>query len=379
MRVLFYTASFTERRGGVEKRFCVLANELAERGAEVRVLAARDRASPRPKFPLHPSVQVHFAKVEKESVRALLEEFAPDVLITVNGRKTSHLLDQLAGLGTRVIVTEQQNPADMARIMGSERARLANLARADRIHVLLPSYKASLPPELSARCTVIPNQCTVPGERADASGAGLAAGTAKRIIYIARLDRHHKRQQVLIEAFGRVRKRFEDWELWLWGDPADFWTRVHLRSLVWLRGLSGKVFLPGPTDDVTREYLKSQLLVFPAAFEGFPQSLLQGMSCGLPCIGFAGCAGVNELIADSVTGLLAPGSGDAGALAEKMAVLMANPGLRAQYGAAGREVASDYTYQRFLDGWLDLVNGLTDHAGQNDDGSAGAAAAPQNL
>jgi glycosyltransferase involved in cell wall biosynthesis len=358
MRVLFYTPSFTERRAGVEMRYCLLANELIARGASVRFLTARDRRNPRPKFPLHESAQVHFAKVETESVQPLLDEFRPEIVITVNGRKTSHLLAQLAVLRPHVIVTEQLNPRDMSRIMGSEHERLENLRRADRIHVLLPSYRQTLPSELQARCIVIPNQCSVPADGADSLGRRLAEGHRKRIVYVARLDRRQKRQQILVEAFARLRGRFPDWELWLWGDRHDWRTLAYFHGLIRLRHVSSRTFMPGSTDSVVQEYLRSQLLVFPSAFEGFPQALLQGMACGLACVGFAGCEGVNELIVDEVTGLLAPGTDDPDALALKMASLMSDDDLRERYGLAGREMAKQYTFAKFMAGWLELVDGV---------------------
>ncbi len=358
MRVLIYTPSFTERRAGVEMRYCLLANALVERGASVRFLTARDRRSPRPRFPLHESAQVHFAKVEKESVRPLLEEFRPEIVITVNGRKTAHLLEQVENLSPHVLITEQLNPRDMSRMVGSEHARLANLRRADRIHVLLPSYRQALPTDLQARCHVIPNQCSVPPDTADNSGRHLAEGRRKRIVYVARLDRRQKQQQILIEAFARLRRKFPDWELWLWGDHHDLRTLVYFYGLVRLRRVSKQTFMPGPTDSVVKEFLQSQMLVFPSAYEGFPQALLQGMACGLPCVGFAGCEGVNELIVDEVTGLLAPGTDDPDALAQEMAALMSDADLRERYGLAGREMARHYTFERFMDGWLGLVEGL---------------------
>jgi glycosyltransferase involved in cell wall biosynthesis len=358
MRVLFYTPNFTERRGGVEKRFCLVANELAQRGVEVRVLTARERNNPRPKFPLHHSVSVHFAKVEKESVRPLLEEFRPDIVITVNGQKTSSLLSQLANVDAHIIVTEQLSPGDMSRMVGSGELRLENLARADAIHLLLPSYATALPPALAGRCRVIPNQCEVPAERADCVGPAPNQGQRRRIVYVARLDRRQKRQQILVEAFAKLRERFPEWDLWLWGDHHDLRTSLYFRFLVRRRGVAGRVFMPGPTDDVMSQLLKSQLLVFPSGYEGFPSALLQGMACGLPCIGFASCAGVNELIVHRVTGLLVPGSDDPDALAEAMNLLMSSPGLREAYGLAGRESAGSYGYERFRDGWLELVEGV---------------------
>lgn len=354
MRVLLYTTSFTERRGGVEKRYCLVANELVSRGHSVRVLCARDNSVPRPRFPLDPAVEVHFAKVERESIAPLLREFRPEAVIATSGRKTEALLGQLAGSGARIVITEQQPPEVTARQAGSPAGRERILQRADCIHLLMPSFAATVPEILRSRVVVIPNHCDLPEVAAEPSGCASPDGRL-RVAYLGRLDLRQKRPQLLISAFGQMSRRHPDWDLWMWGEPHDRRTALRLHAQVLLSGLRNRVYLAGPTDNVAGSLANCHLYVMPSSYESFGQSLIQAMAAGLPCVGFAGCPAVNELIVDGTTGVLVPGDGDAAALAGALDQLMGDSALRVRLGTGARAAAQTYTYQRFIHGWMSAL------------------------
>jgi glycosyltransferase involved in cell wall biosynthesis len=79
--------------------------------------------------------------------------------------------------------------------------------------------------------------------------------------------------------------------------------------------------------------------------EGIPVVLMEAMATGLPVVA-SRLSGIPELVTDGVDGLLvAPG--DAGALADALARLAADPAMRARLGAAGRErVVRDFDVDR---------------------------------
>jgi glycosyltransferase involved in cell wall biosynthesis len=68
--------------------------------------------------------------------------------------------------------------------------------------------------------------------------------------------------------------------------------------------------------------------------EGFPRTHLEAMSLGLPVVG-TNIAGVAEQVVHGTTGLVVP-PGNAEALADALARLVADADLRARMGAAGR-------------------------------------------
>ncbi|WP_270456985.1 glycosyltransferase, partial [Allisonella histaminiformans] len=75
-----------------------------------------------------------------------------------------------------------------------------------------------------------------------------------------------------------------------------------LQKLIESKNLGDKVTLCGNTNDVLSKYINADIIVLPSAYEGFPLALSEGMSAGLPGVGFRKCMGVNEIIEDGRTG-----------------------------------------------------------------------------
>ncbi len=76
--------------------------------------------------------------------------------------------------------------------------------------------------------------------------------------------------------------------------------------------------------------------------DGIPVALIEAMSCGVAVVA-GDLPAIRELVADEVSGLLTP-SGDARALADRLARLRADPNLRRALGAGGRSrVESEFS------------------------------------
>ena len=96
------------------------------------------------------------------------------------------------------------------------------------------------------------------------------------------------------------------------------------------------VTLLGHRDDVPNLLASLDVLVLPSsAHEGIPQIILQAQAMGRAVVATT-VGGIPEVVEDGVTGLLVPPQNPE-ALAEKIAALLDDPGLRERIGAAGRE------------------------------------------
>lgn len=72
----------------------------------------------------------------------------------------------------------------------------------------------------------------------------------------------------------------------------------------------------------------------------------EALACGTPCVA-SNTGGIREWLQDGQSGFLVP-PGDAGALAQKLLVLLQNPGLRERFGTRGREfVLREYGWEAF--------------------------------
>jgi glycosyltransferase involved in cell wall biosynthesis len=78
------------------------------------------------------------------------------------------------------------------------------------------------------------------------------------------------------------------------------------------------------------------------------------MAHGLPVVGYAGCAGVREIISDGQNGSLAQGNGSADALAEALLFLMKDDARRQSMGAAATASMRRFAPRAVFDRWEDL-------------------------
>lgn len=108
-----------------------------------------------------------------------------------------------------------------------------------------------------------------------------------------------------------------------------------VRRGVELRGLGETVFLCGFREDVHRLYGVFDVFLQPSrAYESFPMTVLEAMCAGVPVV-TTDVGGATEMVENGETGLVVPPS-DPDALASALAKLIAERGLRARMGRAGR-------------------------------------------
>jgi len=76
------------------------------------------------------------------------------------------------------------------------------------------------------------------------------------------------------------------------------------------------------------------VIALPSLQDNYPNALAEGMACGLAAVG-SDTGGIPDLVQDGKTGLLAP-PGNAERLAEQLALVIRDAGLRARLAEAGR-------------------------------------------
>jgi asparagine synthase (glutamine-hydrolysing) len=177
------------------------------------------------------------------------------------------------------------------------------------------------------------------------------------ILTIGRTSIHdqYKGIDTVIRALPKVIEKIPNVRYVVVGDGDD---RSRLERLADATGVRERVFfMPQSTDRKLAEYYRAcDIFVMPSSKEGFGLVFLEAMAFGKPVIG-GNFGGTPDLIKDGVNGFLVK-CNDPDALAGRITLLLASPELRAFMGEAGRRmVAEKYTFEHFVRGVEDVLNG----------------------
>ena len=160
-------------------------------------------------------------------------------------------------------------------------------------------------------------------------------------LYVGRLKRY-KGVEIALRALWAARRTRPDLTLEIAGQGDD---RPRLEHMARAIGLSEAVrFLGFVREDEKRRLLRrAWAVVFPSAKEGWGISNVEAAACGTPALA-SDSPGLRESVRHGVTGYLVP-HGDAGALAERMLALAADPGLVARLGRGARAFAEGLSWE----------------------------------
>ncbi len=218
-------------------------------------------------------------------------------------------------------------------------------AKLDAIQILFDEYQIYLPDTFKGFCRVIPN--IVP-QVSDENTVFHKKAEHKKIIMVARLD-GGKSQNIAIDIFASLAKKYPNWTLHFWGDGE---VEPMLRKQITEYGLSARIFLHGRTSEPLTKMKEGDIFIFPSQYEGFPLALTEAMSIGLPCLGFAYCSGVNELIKNGVNGFLAENKDE---MAFQLEQLMQSFELRYKFGWQAHNDMKRYNKEIILEKWDKMI------------------------
>ena len=178
-----------------------------------------------------------------------------------------------------------------------------------------------------------------------------------KIVFVARLDKNHKRPHLLIEAFAPLAAKYPNWDIELWGQEDRKIYKKELDMIVSKAGLGDRVHFMGTTTDVPSVLVKADIFAFPSAYEGFGLSLGEAMSMGLPAIGYKSCSAVNELIIEGETGILCDDG--VAPLTAALERLMQDKNLRVTMGQAGRDRMKQFSPESIWGQWDELLKAIS--------------------
>ena len=361
MKILLAARMFDNLAGGLERSASRLLNDMCKRGHDVHLLTW-DQAGAECYYPLDDRITWHKLDMGDPmqvastalrlkrmlQIRRIVYQAGIDSVVAFQSGAFLSVALSLFGTGIPVIASER-NPPQRFYLQHKGLTRqlvFSCFLLAKKLILQMPSYRDHFPAYLSNRIEIIPNPVYPSKTRSN-----LAREREKKVLLsVGRLE-YEKNMQVLVKAFCKIANDHPDWILRIAGEGVD---REELEKIASANNLIERIELPGNINDVTHEYLEADLFCLTSRWEGFPNALVEAFAAGLPAIGFADCAGLNELIINEHNGLLAEGINNPDSLAETLSVLMKDKEKRISYAENSVKISEKYTPDSVFDLWEQL-------------------------
>lgn len=180
-----------------------------------------------------------------------------------------------------------------------------------------------------------------------------------RLLFVGRFNKF-KNVEMLVETACLLLKQedVDNFELYLIGDGER---RSVVERVVSDKGLTKYVHLLGWVEraQLVEHYRQADIFVTATTWEGMPNTVLEGMACGLPVVSTR-ASGLEELVQEGTNGYLVD-INDPQALADRLAILINNRYERLRMGKESRKVAEqefawEYIAEQYVEIYKRILN-----------------------
>lgn len=177
--------------------------------------------------------------------------------------------------------------------------------------------------------------------------------TSKQVISVGRFYAQ-KGYDMLIPTWEIVHKQYPDWTLSIYGNGEQ---EKELKDLIHQKGLEESIYIKAPVKNIVEKYQESSLYVMSSRFEGFGMTLIEAMTCGVPCVSFKCPNGPTDIINNGEDGLLVE-NGNIKQLAEKIIYLIEHEEERKKMGRQAKENVKRYMPSIVMQKWITLFKSI---------------------
>ena len=173
----------------------------------------------------------------------------------------------------------------------------------------------------------------------------------KIIISVGRLVEEQKNFQLLIESYIEVNKNIKS-RLLILGDGPD---RKKLDKLIIDNNQQENIYLLGWQENPYKYLKRSDLFVLSSDWEGFPNILLEALSCDIPVISTDCTFGPNEIIQNNINGILVPVN-DKLELSKAMYKVLSDKSFAKKLASKGKQRSLDFSIDKITSQYEKLIN-----------------------
>lgn len=342
---------------GVENMTISLANELCKKGYDISIIVLYHSTSSSYKVDdrVHLYALSSTFREKKKTIlnlRCFLKTNKPDFLISVCAHIALITLPASIFLGIKNIIWEHFNFCQ-AGVIG-KLLRLLSIIGGDQFITLTSADKKNYPFFLRNKITSIPNFISC-SKKDDINRF------EKDNIYVLSIGRYNivKGFDMLLQAWAIVHKNFPIVKLKIVGErKGEAFYAQELKELSHKLHLDECVDFVPATKDIATYYKSAYCYVLSSRHEGFPMTLLEAKSFGLPAVCFDCSYGPSDIIDDGKDGLLVEPN-NVGKLADAIMDLLGNKNKRDVMSTMSyKDYKERFNKGKVIDKWISLLRML---------------------
>ncbi len=356
MKIQFLSGNLTN--GGAQRVIAVISGKLAEKGHDVSlILFSRNEDE----YPISDKVKLisladNFEDYSKISttkrlkmVRHHIKATKPDVAI---GFLEGGYALYLASFGMKIkkVASARIDPQILMTRKGIRRSiDRAWFKSADKIVVQTTEQIERFKAPYRKNCVVIGNPIS---DSLITNSPKSDFAECEKIIMIGRLTKQ-KNYQMALEAVKKAAEKYPQIKLDIFGKGPE---EEHIKELIEEMSLENNVRLCGWTQTPHDEMHSHDIFLMTSNYEGMPNSLMEAMAIGLPCISTNCPTGPKDLITDNENGYLVP-VGDSEALASRLLdIIEMTPEQRKAMGEKARKtMIEQFNSEIIAQKWEELI------------------------
>lgn len=332
--IMFITGNFSS--GGAPKMLTFAVNQACRFFSEVHIVSF---TKTKPYYQLDKKVVVHYMDSlapqnprifryfdRVRYIKKVADAVKPCVVFSF--RTVEALYAKLGAPPNAIVVASERGNPEKKDLKYRIIARLI-FRRCDLLIFQTSGVANFFGKQVQGKYRIIPNPFLIEGE-----DPGIYIGKReKRIVSVSRLSKE-KNIPMLIKAYKKSIACGE-YKLEIYGDGAE---RDKLESLVKKLKIENHICFMGETSNVAHEIYKASLYINASNSEGMPNSQIEAMGLGIPCIATKCMVGKsNPLIINGINGISVSVNDDK-ALANAINTIIANDELAFRLGREGARI-----------------------------------------
>ena len=280
MKIVFL--SYLHGFGGAEKQNVMLANSMVGKGHDVTLVSicannvCYELDSKIKYIYLPDRIKGPLKIIDRFlGIRKLLNEIRPDITVNFwfqSAYMTALMKKSIVG---KVIYSERGDPGDKEYSGALGLVRKLVLPRIDGFVFQSRGAQNYFNDKVKEKSVVIPNPVFI-----DRNNYPRSVVRGKRIITVGRLH-PQKNHKLLIDSFSLIAPMFPDYVLEIYGDgELKNSTQEYIDSI----GMASRIKLMGTSKEIYNKMFDAAVFVLSSDYEGLPNTLIEAMALGVPCI-----------------------------------------------------------------------------------------------